>query len=204
MAAGTLGPHRKAGESRSGSVSSVLGALQAGPPQGKPSSEGAALEAELPILGEVMQLPGWYVNGKGTGGGHGRRAALLNTFLFLKCWRARKPLHAAWKSAMFLLVCSSRCSSSLARVPARKNACRGGEQVSRAPGGRQGAPPRTLQKTQCPHPHRHPASATLRASLAHSCTEGPVCGWGAGARPHPALLVRGDPCSWQHQAKPPR
>lgn len=48
---------------------------------------------------------------------------LGRTFLFLKCCRARKPLHAAWKRVMFLLVCVSRCSSSLASDPARKNTC---------------------------------------------------------------------------------
>ena len=56
-------------------------------------------------------------------GGAGRGEPLGRTFLFLNCCRARKPLHAAWKRVMFLLVCASRCSSSLASDPARKNTC---------------------------------------------------------------------------------
>lgn len=51
------------------------------------------------------------------------------TFLFLKACLARYPLHAAWNIEMFLLVCTSRCSSSLDKVPALKNTCRRRERV---------------------------------------------------------------------------
>lgn len=48
------------------------------------------------------------------------------TFLFLKACLARYPLQAAWNKVIFLLVWTSRCSSSLDRVPALKNTCRRG------------------------------------------------------------------------------
>lgn len=48
------------------------------------------------------------------------------TFLFLKACLARFPLQAAWNREMFLLVWTSRCSSSLDRVPALKKTCRTG------------------------------------------------------------------------------
>lgn len=74
---------------------------------------GSGRKAALPILGEIVH-------------GAGRGEPLGRTFLFLNCCRARKPLHAAWKRVMFLLVCVSRCSSSLASDPARKKTCRRG------------------------------------------------------------------------------
>lgn len=48
------------------------------------------------------------------------------TFLFLKACLARYPRQAAWNREMFLLVWTSRCSSSLDRVPALKNTWGGG------------------------------------------------------------------------------
>lgn len=58
---------------------------------------------------------------------HHREVCGKLTFLFLKACLARYPRQAAWNKVIFLLVWTSRCSSSLDRVPALKNTChRGG------------------------------------------------------------------------------
>lgn len=104
---GTVGQHQA--HSPTAGPTTPHSSVEAG---GGGAGPGGSRKAALPILGEIVS--------RGAG-----RGEALRTFLFLKCCRARKPLHAAWNRVMFLLVCVSRCSSSLASEPARKNTWRG-------------------------------------------------------------------------------